>query len=277
MTFDNPSEKIKDLIRDAKQVGKPLHVGVHVCLTAGTPVLQDEAFTLTYDGGKFMEINKYEYDQVDPVEVYAEVRAQVAKFKKEVGINPDHLTCHHGIMYLFPDYFKIYLKVAREFGVPIRNPILISSTKTKGFRWSAMRREGLFRGYRIIRNQGLDQVAMNIVSLNQRSLMDKMRIFNDGFVKCPDYFIDTFYKKGTGKRLREILENLPPQCLSELVVHLGEGEYTVTDPERKKYNGINLDNFPARNHEFNTLVNGFSLEQFIKMESRIQWGSFRML
>lgn len=274
MTFEEPAPKIKSLISNAAAEGNPLHVGVHISLTAGSPILMDEAFTLTYDGGKFMEINKYIYNQVDPLDVYNEVRAQVQKFKDEVGIAPDHLTCHHGIMYLFPDYFKIYLKVAREFGVPIRKPLLISTEKIKGYRISPMRREGLFRGYKLMKNQGIDQVAMSIVSLTRKSLMNKMEIFNDGFVKCPDYFIDTFYRNGREKRLEKIIRNLPRNRISELVVHLGDGDYEISEQERKKYNGINLDNFPGRKKEYDTLVHKNNLGKRIKNDIRLEWASF---
>ena len=64
MTFTDPAQKIKDLMQDARDAGHPVAVGVHVSLTAGTPILLDEAFTLTYDGGKFMDIMSYDYARI---------------------------------------------------------------------------------------------------------------------------------------------------------------------------------------------------------------------
>jgi predicted glycoside hydrolase/deacetylase ChbG (UPF0249 family) len=277
MTFEDPISRISKLLNDAGKAGVELNVGIHVSLTAGTPVLFDEAFTLTYEGGKFMEIDQYKYDQVDPVEVHNEVRAQVSKFRDELGMPPDHLSCHHGIMYLFPDFFKAYLKIAREFGIPVRKPVPISTEYINGFREIPFFRESMHGRYRIIGNRGTDRVGMKLTRLTRKSLMTRMNIFLDGFVKCPDYFIDTFYRKGSEKKLLKILKNLPRDKTSELVLHLGEGNYQIDDQERKKYCGIDLDKFPARRMEFETIVNQYNLKERIDSDPKLKWGSFRDL
>lgn len=51
-----------------------------------------------------------------PAEVEAEIRAQIER-AIQVGIHPTHLDSHMGTLFT-PEFFAVYVKVAREYGLP---------------------------------------------------------------------------------------------------------------------------------------------------------------
>lgn len=51
-------------------------------------------------------------------EVETELRAQIRR-AREFGINPTHLDTHMGTLYARKDYFEVYTKLGREFGIPV--------------------------------------------------------------------------------------------------------------------------------------------------------------
>lgn len=56
--------------------------------------------------------------QAKPEEVEREVRAQIER-AKAMGINPTHLDSHMGCLFFTkPEFFEIYLKIGREYGIP---------------------------------------------------------------------------------------------------------------------------------------------------------------
>lgn len=61
--------------------------------------------------------------QGTPAEVETEIRAQIDRAIK-VGIRPTHVDSHMGVLFS-PAYFPVYVKVAREYGIPffmVRTP-----------------------------------------------------------------------------------------------------------------------------------------------------------
>jgi predicted glycoside hydrolase/deacetylase ChbG (UPF0249 family) len=274
MTFKNPGDKLIKLAEEARNRNLDVHFGVHLSFTAGSPVLGDAVPSLTESNGKFYPVDAYDYDRTDPYEVHEEARAQIKLFT-QTGLKLDHLSCHHGIMQLFPEYFKIYLLLAAEFNVPVRNPVLISKEKIKGYKLSAMKREGLFRGIECIINEGFDQVLINTGTLSREGIKRKMKVFKGGRVKCPDHFVDSFYKNGNKKQLEKILRYLPKGEKSELVVHLGDGHYTDSTEEQRKYNGINIGYFDGRKEEFRTITHDLNTGDRIANDNGLDWGSYR--
>ncbi len=276
VTFDQSENNIRDFMKECKEKNIEPGFGLHVSLTAGSPVLKDKAQTLTTDGKKFMPINFYDYDKTNPGEVFNEVEAQIVKLKKigdEEGFRLDHLTCHHGIMGLFPDYLKTYFQLAIKYKVPIRNPILISRLRRWGFLSSGMKREGLYRGIQILKNEGSNQVAINLLTMSVKNLQEQMDKFTGGEIKHPAYFIDTFYKKANERRLRKILKFLP-QNTNELVVHLGYGYFEDNDVERAKYNGINFDYFKTRKQELDSIQH-VNINKYVTSRKDYEWIGFR--
>lgn len=273
MVFKNAGEKLIQLATEAKNRNLNVNYGVHLSFTAGSPVLSESVPSLTGPDGKFYDVNAYDYDSTDPFEVYEEARAQIKSFT-QTGLRLDHLSCHHGIMQLFPEYFKIYLLLAAEFKVPVRNPVLISRERIKGYKFSDMKNEGLFWGLECIMNKGFYPVLVNTGTLSCEGLKRKMQVFKGGRVKCPDHFIDTFYRKGNKKQLENILRYLPKGEKSELVVHLGSGNYYNSPEEQRKFNGINFGYFDERKEELQTITHNLNIEHRIAIDTSLEWGKY---
>ncbi|MBN1599904.1 MAG: ChbG/HpnK family deacetylase [Bacteroidales bacterium] len=266
-TFPDSKKRIEEYAEECRSKAPDVKFGIHLSFNAGSPVLKNEVSSLTKNG-KFMGVNSYDYDKVDTFDVYKEAEAQI-KLVIDAGVEPNHVSCHCGIMGLFPDFFKVYLLLAAKYELPIRNPILISREKIWGFRFSGMKREGLYRGIKIVESKGLDQALVNIASLTGDSITRKMKIFNGGNVTCPDYFIDTFYKNGSESRLKKILDKMPDNATSEMVVHLGQGHYDDSEKEQEKYNGINFKYFKGRIKELETITQKLNLHSAVEKDKNI--------
>ena len=70
-------------------------------------------------------------------EVEKEIRAQIEK-AKSVGMNPSHIDTHMGTLYGSPEYVKVFLKVAEEYGIPanaidLSNPKVAEHFKNAGY------------------------------------------------------------------------------------------------------------------------------------------------
>lgn len=59
--------------------------------------------------------------KADPAEVEREVRAQIER-AIALGIQPSHLDTHMGSMAAKPEFFQIYLKLGREYQLPVLLP-----------------------------------------------------------------------------------------------------------------------------------------------------------
>ena len=277
VTFSRAEESIKRFIAFCKKKNIEINLGIHLSLTAGKPLLGNEVNSLISKDQEFMNVNYFDYDKINPFEVYYEANKQIETLKNIVeneGLKLDHITSHHGIMTLFPDFLKIYLLLAAKYALPVRNPILISREKIWGFRSSPMKREGMYRGFKILQNEGADQVLINASTISVKSLKSNLHVFNNGIARYPDHFIDTFYKNGSKKRLKKILKYLPDSQKSEMVVHLGSGEYKDTPQERELYNGINFDYFEGRLEELKTIINELNLKNYVNITSSINLSGY---
>ena len=250
-----------------------LNIGVHLTITSGKPSLSAEKVSslLKKDGsGEFMDINQYNYDQVDLIELYQELKNQILLLKN-TGIELDHLSSHHGTLTIFNDFFKIYMSLAIEFNVPIRNPILISTQGIKGFRRSGMKNEAVTKALDLMEEVDARKMINIFFDTRPASARKKMTVYNGGKLRYADFFIDTFYKNGTKNRLKTIFRNLQENKVAELLVHLGHGNENCFTP-----NGIEPEYYRGRRKELITLLR-FKPDQEIKRSNSITWMNFQSL
>jgi predicted glycoside hydrolase/deacetylase ChbG (UPF0249 family) len=97
-----------------------LGVGLHVALTGGTPLLPAERVPSLVDTLGRLPAKPDGLGGADPVEVLAEVRAQLARFRELTGRLPTHLDSHHH-SHRLPVVCDALVTVARELGLPVRN------------------------------------------------------------------------------------------------------------------------------------------------------------
>lgn len=111
-------EDLKFTASEAPELGK----GVHLVLTAGSPVLPViQVSSLVDQNGQFPKIKTIYEDlkQMKPEEVHQEWNAQNEKMLS-LGLQPDNLDSHHHVSYLDMMLFENMLKLAQKYDLPIR-------------------------------------------------------------------------------------------------------------------------------------------------------------
>jgi len=73
--------------------------------------------------GKFIEYEQYYYGSVSLTELKNELEVQILHFPISAVNALDHMSCHHGFLSIFSDFFKSFLGIAINYNVPIRNPV----------------------------------------------------------------------------------------------------------------------------------------------------------
>ncbi len=102
-----------------------LGVGVHLVVTTGKPLLPAEKVSTLVDGnGEFLTpaslVEKLAELNLD--QVWAEWNAQIEKFIRHYGKNPDHLDSHHHFSYYTPELFERMTQLAVQLKCGIRRP-----------------------------------------------------------------------------------------------------------------------------------------------------------
>ena len=101
-------------------------LGLHLTLTSewtnfrwGPVASRDRVASLLDKDGYFRLTESEAAKYADPKEVELEIRAQVEK-AKAMGIVPTHLDSHMGTLYQSKALFDVFLRVAREYKLPVR-------------------------------------------------------------------------------------------------------------------------------------------------------------
>jgi predicted glycoside hydrolase/deacetylase ChbG (UPF0249 family) len=105
-----------------------LDVGIHITLNAewenyrwGGVLPSTEIPSLLDEEGNFYPTVEEVALHADPAEVEKEVRAQIER-ALALGINPTHLDTHMGSIGAKPELFQIYLKLGKEYHLPVFIP-----------------------------------------------------------------------------------------------------------------------------------------------------------
>lgn len=168
-----------------------LGMGVHLVLTMGKPILSRENVpTLVDENG-----NNRKYDpfienipNLNMEEVKDEWRAQIEAFIKAAGKKPTHLDSHHHSSFFSPALLRSMLELAKEYGCPIRYPILPTNQDSREF------------------------------SETTKYAADLLQQFDP---RRPDVFFVTFYDEtATKEQLLNILDNVSDGT-SEIMCHPG--------------------------------------------------------
>jgi predicted glycoside hydrolase/deacetylase ChbG (UPF0249 family) len=187
-------------LRRAMQETPNLGLGVHLVLTSGAPLLPAaQVTTITNGRDRFPSQQEFlaKLKSVDENQVAAEWGAQIRRFIKITGRNPDHLDSHHHTSYYSESLFDAFLGLAKQYRCAIRSPIPCPSGNCDGLppEIAEMAREFVPR-------------------LNLQFKPAK-----------PDWLIGTFYdEQAISQQLLLLLDQLKPG-ISELMCHPG-----FTDP-----------------------------------------------
>lgn len=103
--------------------------GLHLTLTAewnyykwGGVAPSDKIPSITNDSGYFYESERAVIEKANLAEVEKELRAQIDK-ALFFGISPTHLDSHMNTLYDTPEFFNLYLKVAKAYRIPAFVPV----------------------------------------------------------------------------------------------------------------------------------------------------------
>jgi len=101
-------------------------LGLHLTLTSewtsfkwGPVTSKDRVSSLLDKNGYFHLTESEAAAKVDPKEVEIEIRAQIER-ARAFGIQPTHLDSHMGTLYQNKALFEVFLRVAREYKLPVR-------------------------------------------------------------------------------------------------------------------------------------------------------------
>lgn len=101
-------------------------LGLHLTLTSewthlrwGPVAAKDRVSSLLDKDGYFRLTETDAAKYADPKEVELEIRAQIEK-AKALGIVPTHLDSHMGTLYQSKALFDVFMRVAREYKLPVR-------------------------------------------------------------------------------------------------------------------------------------------------------------
>lgn len=107
---------------------QPLDVGIHITLTAewenykwGGISPAGEIPSLLDEHGHFYSTVEEVGAHANPAEVEKEIRAQIDR-ALALGIRPTHLDTHMGTVLFIPALAPIYLKLGKEYGLPLLLP-----------------------------------------------------------------------------------------------------------------------------------------------------------
>ena len=116
-------------------------LGVHLTLTSEwqhfrwRPVASIDKVKGLIDGEGYMWRDvRSSATNATAAEVEIELRAQIERAKL-YGLNFTHLDTHMGTLFARPDFFEVYTKLAKEYGVPcmLPKPVAVAEEELKGY------------------------------------------------------------------------------------------------------------------------------------------------
>ena len=104
-------------------------LGLHLTLTSEWQFYKWDGVLPSNEISSLLTEKNYFYPTVeevvenaDPAEIEKEIRAQVER-AYNFGLQPTHLDSHMGTLFSHPDFFEAYLKIGREYKLPVLVPL----------------------------------------------------------------------------------------------------------------------------------------------------------
>lgn len=260
---------------------RKLDVGVHLTITSGRP-MTDDAKRIFCDRRNSGRGDKFCYFQQLP-HISGDYAAGVMKneFKRQIqvvkdaGIVPTHLSSHHNSTYFYDSYYKAFLELAEETGIPIRSPVLrpelqrnLYLKKIQGKQIKEERLLELYKPYKkdrtILSPDLLDSTHFGrVLPIEPLMRMNKLTL-------------------NRTQRLNELLESLlvSKDDVWEVVFHLyygnrfKHGKYKDEMAEYD-YEGIDHNSFDNRTIEYQSVTTG--MFKSMMDGKKLDWGTWDTL
>lgn len=197
-----------------------LPIGLHLNITDGRPVLPPGRVpTLVGADGRFRSIEEIPKHllNIAPTELAAELHAQ-AELLTSIGVRFSHIDYHQHIVVLYTPFFRHVLALAKQYNVPLRQPVPASLTGAMRFE-SKVKNAALktMLGF-ALRHPMLS--ARLIRHMTPGAVRRQDELLRAAGLRAPDLFIDGFFRNASVENFIEMLRQLPPG-VSEVVVHPG--------------------------------------------------------
>ena len=197
-------------------------IGLHFNMTLGKPIsAASEIKNLVDDNGFFYPIDKIlrRLPDMPAGEVKKELAAQAELFISS-GVPLSHIDYHHHLAALYTPFFEAVREVAREYGVPIRNPVPVSiykiiDTGARGGGGSASMRKLILYGV----THPFKSIPM-MSKVGPDAFIAQEKLMAEEGIISSDWFIDSFYENASVENFISILAQLP-HGVSELMCHPG--------------------------------------------------------
>ncbi|HEY3312711.1 MAG TPA: carbohydrate deacetylase [Anaerolineales bacterium] len=189
---------VVDDIKTALKETPGLGMGVHLVLTAGTPLLPSSKIPgLTGPDGNFhkQETLINQVSELDPEIAKLEWRTQIEAFIAVTGKKPTHIDSHHHSSYFTPGLIQAMLELAREYNIPVRLPIAHGQ---------------------VPHGSGLPDKLIEPIQEKAPKILEEFQ------PRSPDAFFASFYDHhATRSEFLRILNHLLPNGCFEIMCHPG--------------------------------------------------------
>jgi len=261
----------KDSVSNVKalinEIGNNADIGCHLTISSGKPLTiknNDVFLKKNY----FKSFGKLRIDAIEKQNkvLEKELKAQVEIFL-DSGIKVTNLSCHHSILTTTKGLFKVYLKVAEQFNLPIRSVNIVPK-----------RTDAAYRNY-------LRLLLINKVPLSKLKEINSFGkeicafLKNNGpRIKTPEVLDSghygpwlNFWKTGIRRKVKSKHKHLNSFLneiiardyrYSELMLHISKRDLDLRLKDKEiDYPGISRNYFNNRNAEFHS-INTFDFNLF---------------
>ena len=293
VTHKDSAERIKKLLRLKKELqGGPngnFGIGLHFSITSGQAISGKSSLTIfteiTEKEKYFREAFGYDFLLSKKEDLEAELIAQLDLIRSILGDEPvDHLSHHHGIIYLSNRLFNVYTRTLNHYNkrhnidIPVRSPVswfrkFTSRTGNNGTELdkkcktcfseydNMLLTPAAIEGMKLMMWKKLAQTTVGVMD----NRMEKIKTEN---LRSPNLLCDLIYGQPDLKNLEYLINHYNNETLldcmkfdpfsAEFMFHLGQGQLD----KNKVPHGINFDYFEYRIKELQEL-NAFNLEKYI--------------
>lgn len=255
INYENSPDKLIALYATFPEIS----IGLHLNITSGIPVSSQAEITSITNNGYFFTIDEI-YKSLSKIsldEVEIELRNQIDLFIS-TGIKLDHLSSQHNIIAIYPPFFNILIKLAKEYNVPIRYPIPISTEFKSLFGYSETQKLAKKKALRFFINNPIKAIGV-LKQINPGTLKKLEGDIISNGILSPDHMIDVIYNSPSPHNFFYTINNLP-EGVSEIIFHLGKGKYGI-----EQY-GIDYDYYPVREQEL-ILCTSPTIKSYLKTKN----------
>lgn len=293
VTHKDSAERLKKLLRLKKELQNGPHgnfgIGLHFSITSGEAIGGESS--LTIDTAKqenkkyFREAFGYDFILSQSEDLEKELIAQLDLMRSIIGDEPlDHLSHHHGLIYLSERLFNVYTATLSNYNkkhrldIPLRSPVswfrkFTSRTGNNGKELDKKCKTCFSEYDNVLLTpaaiEGVKLMMWKKLALATVGVMDnRMKKIKSENLRAPHLLCDLIYGQPDLKNLEYLINHYNNETLltcmgytafsAEFMFHLGQGQLDKS----KVPHGINFDYFEYRIKELQNL-NALNLEKYL--------------